>query len=432
MVATVTRWVRADAAPLGALQAVGIAVPEDASVFPRNGRATNALPVSVEITDDLLLVLGLWVAEGCVTVRRPKTSVIVYSCDEQNLDDVAKTLHRTVNAACRIVPAKPTRSAALRVDNGLLVRLFEHLGFTAGPKRIPGWVLGLPRHRLNWFLEGYRRGDGVHSGLHLLAAKRHEFSTVSGDLKDDLVVAFARYGLVPSVGRYETAFRQRTGDRKYPFWRLTLASVAPWDILDWDAGVTQTLNAERYGDLVWARVEEIIEVATTPLVYDFCVPGRENFWAGTGVMAHNTFGPMMRPNDGRAIPTFIRQALHDEPVTVAGDGSQTRSVCYVDDLIEGIVRLLFSDLAGPVNVGNPYELSMKALAERIIALSGSRSEIAYIPRPQDDPTVRQPDITLARTALGWEPTVALDDGLTRTIDWFRTHLAQIDAALRAE
>ncbi|MDQ1711877.1 MAG: dTDP-glucose 4,6-dehydratase [Frankiaceae bacterium] len=149
----------------------------------------------------------------------------------------------------------------------------------------------------------------------------------------------------------------------------------------------------------------------------------------TIIRIFNTFGPTMRPNDGRAIPTFIRQALHGEPVTVAGDGSQTRSVCYVDDLIEGVVRLLFSDLAGPVNVGNPYELTMKALAERIIALAGSGSEIVYIPRPQDDPTVRQPDITLARTALGWEPKVPLDDGLTRTIDWFRAHLAAIDAAV---
>jgi dTDP-glucose 4,6-dehydratase len=141
------------------------------------------------------------------------------------------------------------------------------------------------------------------------------------------------------------------------------------------------------------------------------------------VRIFNTFGPRMRPMDGRAIPTFIRQALHEEPVTVAGDGMQTRSVCYVDDLIEGITRLLMSDLAGPVNIGNPHELTVKALAERIIALTGSPSEIAYVPRPEDDPTVRQPDITLARTQLGWEPRVDLDDGLKRTISWFRETLS---------
>jgi dTDP-glucose 4,6-dehydratase len=143
----------------------------------------------------------------------------------------------------------------------------------------------------------------------------------------------------------------------------------------------------------------------------------------TIIRIFNTYGERMRPNDGRAIPTFIRQALANEPVTVAGDGSQTRSVCYVDDLIEGIVRLLFSDLPGPVNIGNPHELSMTELAQRIIDLAGSTSQITYIPRPEDDPTVRQPDITLARAALGWEPTVPLDEGLTRTIAWFRQHIA---------
>ena len=135
----------------------------------------------------------------------------------------------------------------------------------------------------------------------------------------------------------------------------------------------------------------------------------------------NTFGPRMRPNDGRAIPTFIRQALKGEPITVAGDGSQTRSVCYVDDLVEGIMRLMRSSMEGPVNIGNPYELSMLELANRVKDLTGSSSEIAFIPRPEDDPTVRQPDITLAKRELGWEPKVELADGLGRTIEWFRSH-----------
>jgi dTDP-glucose 4,6-dehydratase len=133
----------------------------------------------------------------------------------------------------------------------------------------------------------------------------------------------------------------------------------------------------------------------------------------------NTFGPRMRPDDGRAIPTFIRQAINDEPITVAGDGSQTRSICYVDDLVEGIIRMVRSDLAGPVNLGNPHEISVLELAEWIRELTGSRSPIEFITRPQDDPTVRQPDISRARTALGWEPTIAVEDGLKKTIEWFR-------------
>ena len=137
------------------------------------------------------------------------------------------------------------------------------------------------------------------------------------------------------------------------------------------------------------------------------------------VRIFNTFGPRMRPDDGRAIPTFIRQALADEPITVAGDGSQTRSVCYVDDLVEGIVRTLESALAGPINLGNPHELSVLELAQRIRELADSRSPFEFVPRPQDDPTVRQPDISFARTALGWEPVTAVDDGLKKTIAWFR-------------
>ena len=135
----------------------------------------------------------------------------------------------------------------------------------------------------------------------------------------------------------------------------------------------------------------------------------------------NTYGPRMRPNDGRAIPTFVAQALKGEPITVAGDGSQTRSVCYVDDLIEGIVRMLRSSRPGPVNLGNPAELSMLDLAETIRRMIGSPSEITFMPRPQDDPMVRQPRIDLAAEVLGWKPEVGLADGLERTIAWFRAH-----------
>jgi len=137
------------------------------------------------------------------------------------------------------------------------------------------------------------------------------------------------------------------------------------------------------------------------------------------VRIFNTYGPRMRPNDGRAIPTFIRQAMNNEPITVAGDGSQTRSVCYVSDLIDGILRLLHSDLAGPVNIGNPHELSMLELADRIKELAKSDSEIVFVPRPEDDPSVRRPDISLARRELAWEPVVQLAEGLERTLEWFQ-------------
>jgi dTDP-glucose 4,6-dehydratase len=129
----------------------------------------------------------------------------------------------------------------------------------------------------------------------------------------------------------------------------------------------------------------------------------------------------MRPNDGRAIPAFASQALTGKPITVAGDGSQTRSIIYVDDLISGIVKLMRSDLAGPVNIGNPHETSVLHLAETIKELTGSSSEIVFIDRPVDDPTVRQPDITLAKEALGWEPQIGYEQGLARTLEYFSSH-----------
>src|SRR5437870_888259 len=141
------------------------------------------------------------------------------------------------------------------------------------------------------------------------------------------------------------------------------------------------------------------------------------------VRIFNTHGPRMRLNDGRVVPNFISQALKGEPLTVYGDGSQTRSFCFVSDLVEGIVRLLRSDYRSPVNLGNPIEVSIREFADRIKALTASRSEIAFRPLPVDDPKVRQPDITRARQLLGWEPRVSPEDGLRRTIDYFRPQLA---------
>jgi dTDP-glucose 4,6-dehydratase len=137
------------------------------------------------------------------------------------------------------------------------------------------------------------------------------------------------------------------------------------------------------------------------------------------VRIFNTYGERMRLNDGRVVPAFVSQALRGEPLTVFGDGSQTRSFCYVSDLIEGIYRLLMSDEVNPVNVGNPAELTVLEFAETILRITGSKAPIEYRPLPEDDPKVRKPDITRARTLLDWEPKVPLEEGLRRTIEYFR-------------
>ncbi len=137
------------------------------------------------------------------------------------------------------------------------------------------------------------------------------------------------------------------------------------------------------------------------------------------VRIFNTYGPRMRINDGRAVPTFMSQALRNEDVTIFGDGRQTRSFCYISDLVDGILRLMVSAENDPVNIGNPQEMTIEEIASTIIRMTGSRSRLVFRPLPTDDPKVRQPDITRARTLLGWEPKVSLEEGLTKTLEYFK-------------
>jgi dTDP-glucose 4,6-dehydratase len=138
------------------------------------------------------------------------------------------------------------------------------------------------------------------------------------------------------------------------------------------------------------------------------------------VRIFNTYGPRMRPNDGRVVSNFLSQALEGKPITIYGDGSQTRSFCYVDDEVRGILGLLDGDEVGPMNIGNPNEFTVRELADLVLEVTGSSSEIVHEPLPVDDPTQRRPDISFARAALGWEPQVQLREGLSRTADWLRT------------
>ncbi len=149
------------------------------------------------------------------------------------------------------------------------------------------------------------------------------------------------------------------------------------------------------------------------------------------VRIFNTYGPRMRADDGRILPNFIRQALCGEPLTVYGDGSQTRSFCYVDDLVDGIVRRAESDFAEPINLGNPTEVTVRQVAEEVIELTGSRSGIEYRPLPADDPRKRQPDITRAKEILGWQPTTSRREGFARTIEYFRSVVQSAELAAAA-
>ena len=202
------------------------------------------------------------------------------------------------------------------------------------------------------------------------------------------------------------------------------------------ARVFQASTSEVYGDPMvhpqpesyWGHVNPIGKRScydegkrcAETLFFDY---HRENGVDIRVVRIFNTYGPRMHPNDGRVVSNFIVQALRGEDLTVYGDGLQTRSFCYVDDLIEGFIRLMNqTNTVGPVNIGNPGEFTMLELAEQTLKIVGGRSKIVHMPLPSDDPKQRQPDITLARDVLGWEPKVPLEEGLVRTVDYFRTQL----------
>ena len=379
--------------PLGALRKLGIAIPQGATAKHHGPGTPAELPATIGLSNELLWFLGLYTASGC-RYESTRDAFITVTAAPETLDRAAKIVERDLGLRTARTPE------ALYVHGRLLLALFDHLGLAAGgPKSIPGWVLSLPLSRLKWFV------DGV---LHAAATTR--FATTSAGLKDDLVVALARFGLVPTV-------RRRT--LPYPSWQVSLLDVHPPSPLDWDRGVSQHLDDARTGDIVWAPVTDIAEVRPTDLVYDFCVPGRENFWAGTGVLCHNTYGPRMRPDDGRAVSNFLVQALAGKPLTVYGDGTQTRSFCYVEDEVRGLLALLDSDYVGPVNIGNPNEFTILDLAKAVLEVTGAQSEVHFQPLPVDDPTQRRPDITLARSLFNWEPTVDLATGLARTAEWFR-------------
>ncbi|MFO0837436.1 MAG: UDP-glucuronic acid decarboxylase family protein [Phycisphaerae bacterium] len=220
---------------------------------------------------------------------------------------------------------------------------------------------------------------------------------------------------------------------------LAVCSRGVWNLLDLtrekNATMLHTSTSEVYGDPLEHPQREAYWGNVNPIGPRSCYDEGKRFAEALitayrhqhGVRVRvarifNTYGPRMRTNDGRVLPNFISQALRGEPLTVYGDGKQTRSLCYIDDQVDGLIRLSRSDVDGPVNIGNPVELTMLELAQEIIRLTGSKSRIRHVELPKDDPKVRRPDITRAQTLLGWSPRVPREEGLKRTIEWFKTAL----------
>ncbi|MFH1854537.1 MAG: GDP-mannose 4,6-dehydratase [Candidatus Omnitrophota bacterium] len=416
IVCSSNKYKHASSLPLWVIKKLDIKIPKDAKIRSYTAGSHIITTNNIKITNDILWLIGFYLAEGCSYYKKGKSYFLTFCSDQRFLDKAEKILIDNFGVHVIKVPHSKNRGPAIFIHSKVLHFIFEKIFNVLGAKGFPVWVFQLPLPRLKYVLEGFKDGDGTHSGKKV--GKELCFETVSKKMVDDLTFLLLRFGIVASVGKYSTTFKKKYGLRKFPFYRVTICEISTFNILKWDKGVRQRLNSAYSGDLVWSKVKSIRKCKPTRYVYDFSVPNAENFIAGNGICCHNTYGPRMRKQDGRAIPNFISQAQKNEPITVYGKGDQTRSFCYVSDLIEGIYLLSQSDIHDPVNIGNPVELKIIDMAKKIIKMTGSKSKITHNPLPQDDPKVRQPDITKAKNLLNWKPKVGLEEGLKETIEWF--------------
>ncbi|MGC5660469.1 GDP-mannose 4,6-dehydratase [Micromonospora sp. WMMD708] len=270
-------------------------------------------------------------------------------------------------------------------------------------------------------------------------AEHPRFTLVEADISDGLPTHHPALAQRFDAIMHMASPASPTDFEKLPVEILRVGSVGTLHLLDRavadDARFLMASTSEAYGDpkehpqreTYWGNVNPIGVRSVYDEAKRFSEAATMGYRRSRGLDAaivriFNTYGPRMRPDDGRAIPTFISQALRGEPITVHGTGDQTRSICYVDDLVRGILLLLDSTQTGPINCGTEHEMSMRQLAETIVSLSGSTSQVTYVTRSADDPEMRRPDLTLARDLLGYQPEVSPEEGLRRTIDHFRDRL----------
>lgn len=380
--------------------------------------SVKAINNYLEDTSSLLWFLGFYLAEGCLVA---KDYQLIFSSNVKYLEKLIEITDQLFGVEAKIQWDKTgNRSPEVKIRSKLIVDLvintFEFGNKLSTQKDIPNWILQLPKSQLVHFLQGFWEGDGNHDAK--TTGFRLVFNSSSQQIIEKLVLILAKFGILGSVSEFYTTVKK--GDTKqYKSYRLTVQGLDQYSLLDL-ANTKQTLQAKTIGNLAWGIVKQIEEFEIDDYVYDFSVPEYENFIGGTyGICCHNTYGPRMLENDGRVVSNFVAQSLRNEPITVYGDGSQTRSFCYVSDLVDGLIRLMNGDYIGPVNLGNPGEYTILELAQMIQNLINPDLEIAYKPLPQDDPRQRQPDITKARNFLGWEPRVPLQAGLEFLIEDFR-------------
>lgn len=380
--------------------------------------SSKAIKNWIDNIAELLWLLGFYVAQGSLIDNEVRADYkLLFKGAGAKLKQVAEVIEKIFSCQCEV---KLKQNPGSKVDECVSIRskiLVDLIGnglkFGNKEKDIPNWILQLPKEQLIYFLQGFLAGNNQENQEKSTLI----FNTSSQAIAEKLVLILAKFGLVADVS--ETKVKEKNIDTSY---RITVAGLEHNKIENL-SNIKQNISAKVTGDIVWAKIESIDEFEIDDHVYDFSVPNYENFIGGSyGIFAHNTYGPRMLENDGRVVSNFIVQALKGIPLTVYGDGSQTRSFCYVSDLVEGFIRLMNQDFIGPVNLGNPGEYTILELAQKIQEMVNPDAEIIYKPLPQDDPKQRQPDITRAKKYLSWEPSVPLEEGLKLTIEDFRERL----------
>lgn len=409
--------------PLGIWQHLGIArsAKDKIAIAYSNKQVNNY----IEDINSLLWFLGFYLAEGCLIYRdKPADYQLLFSSNVKYLEKLIQVAEDLFGCQSEIQFDKTGKKApAVHIRSRIIVDLVVNaFGFgknLSTEKDIPDWIVQLPKEQLVHFLQGFWEGDENHDAK--TTGSQLIFNSSSQNIIEKLTLILAKFGIIGSVTEFYTTVRQ--GDeRQYKSYRITVEGLDNYSILEL-GNAKQTLQAKTTEHIAWAKVKKIEAFEIDDYVYDFSVPEYENFVGGTYcIFCHNTYGSRMLENDGRVVSNFVVQALRGIPLTVYGDGSQTRSFCYVSDLVEGLMRLMNGEHVGPINLGNPGEYTILELAQIIQEMVNPDADLKYEPLPQDDPKQRQPDITKAKTLLGWEPTVPLREGLKLTIDDFRDRI----------
>ncbi len=368
--------------------------------------------------EEFLWFLGFYVTQGSLIQNEIMADYkLLLKTTGEKLKKLVEVIERIFGCTGEIEIKQAPKSKVeecVSIRSKILVDLMENgLNFSKNEKDIPNWILQLPQQQLINFLQGFVVGNDLENQIN----SRLGFNCGSKAIAEKLVLILAKFGLVAGVSKIDS--KDKKTEKIYQVIVEELDNNTIEDL----SNQKQNISAKITGDIVWAKIENIEEFDIDDDVYDFSVPNYENFIGGSyGIFAHNTYGPRMLENDGRVVSNLIVQALQGIPLTVYGDGSQTRSFCYISDLVEGFIRLMNQDFIGPVNMGNPGEYTILELAQKIQKMVNPDAEIIYKPLPQDDPKQRQPDITRAKKYLGWEPRVPLEEGLKLTIEDFRERL----------